>query len=348
MMKMASVKAALPSRKVSNDDIVALIEQHSRSTFSGNLGDALHKIRFYLGYAGSDVRHWLGETETPLQLLRRATDEALEEAGLRKDDVDLLIYTGIGRGFIEPGGAYHTAAALDIKRAHCFDVLDACMSWTRALHVVSSFFQAKTYKTALLVNAEFNMCDGGAVYPAVFKLPDLASIEWSFPAYTLGEAASAAVLTADSDDRWSFAFSSRPDLADLCNVPLPGYQGYCRPSDRVARNGVGRFTSFGFDLHLQGNPEAIDVFRRLDVPTREIEAVFTHASSKREWDNMAESVGIRDRLWHTYPYSGNVVSASIPVGIASAVAAGRVKRGDRVAGWVGSAGMSFGAFSFVY
>ena len=53
-------------------------------------------------------------------------------------------------------------------------------------------------------------------------------------------------------------------------------------------------------------------------------------------------------MHHLYPEYGNLVSASIPAGLATAIEGGLVRRGDRLAGWVGSAGMSFCAYDFCY
>ncbi|GAB3109819.1 hypothetical protein GCM10027160_09320 [Streptomyces calidiresistens] len=272
----------------------------------------------------------------------------MERAGVTPEGVDVLIYTGIGRGFLEPGGAYHAAAALGTLRAQCFDVIDACMSWVRAVQLAEGLFASGACRTAMIVNAEFSLHSGGPVYPGVFALPDADAVSWSFPAYTVGEAATATVLTADGGRPWSFAFSSRPDLADLCNIPLEGHEGFCAPSEKVARNGVGRFTSFGFELHEAARSEAVEVLKRLDPPTDEIGAVFTHASARRFWQEMADSVGLGDRVFHVFQETGNIVSASVPTAIAGAVEEGRLRRGDRALGWVGSAGMSFSAFSFVY
>jgi 3-oxoacyl-[acyl-carrier-protein] synthase III len=76
--------------------------------------------------------------------------------------------------------------------------------------------------------------------------------------------------------------------------------------------------------------------------------IFPHASSFKEWDSFAGDLEIRDRVHHMYPDYGNLVSASVPAGIAVAAEGGLVKRGDRLAGWVGSAGMSFSAYTFRY
>lgn len=347
-MRIAAIAAALPSRQVTNDDVLDLVRAHSAPVFEGDLEEAVRQIGFWLAYSGSNRRRWSDEHERPLDLLVRAAEEALAETGRPRESVDVVVYTGVGRGFLEPGGAYHAAAALGLARAQCFDVLDACMSWTRALQIVNGLFQAGACRTALVVNAEFNLRSTGPVYPEVFALRGVDALAWTFPAFTLGEAATATVLTADQDTPWVFEFSSRPDLADLCNVPMAGYADYCTPSDKVARNGIQRFTSYGFELHENGRDEALEVLKRLDAPKEEAVAMFTHASSKRWWQDMADSVGLGDRIYHVFQDTGNVVSASVPTAIATAVKEGRLGRGDRAIGWVGSAGMSFCSFSFVY
>ncbi|WP_028478668.1 3-oxoacyl-[acyl-carrier-protein] synthase III C-terminal domain-containing protein [Nocardia sp. CNY236] len=347
-MRIRSAAATLPSRTVTNTDITDLIAKHSAETFTGDLDDTLRKVEYYLRYSGSDSRQWLDEGERPIELLRSAAGVALTRAELRPRDIDLLIYTGIGRGFIEPGGAYHSAAAIGLENAHCFDILDACMSWTRAVQVTEALFRTGQFSNALIVNAECNLRSGGVVFPHLFRIPQLDALESIFPAYTLGEAASATVLSAEDNEPWEFRFASRPDLAPLCNVTLDGYEGYCDPSDKLAANGVGFFTSYGFEMHEAGTAEAHTVFEQLAVPTDEVAAVFTHASSKRYWQSMADTVGLGKVIHHVYDRTGNIVSASVPTAIASAYEHGALRRGDRAVGWVGSAGMSFGAFSFVF
>lgn len=347
-MKIEAIKVALPTKKITNDNILALVEEYSKPVFKGDLKEALSKINFYLRYSGSDTRYWLDKDEKPIDLMAKAFDAAVKEADCDKNDIDLLVYTGVGRGFIEPAAGYHIASGLGLNKVECFDILDACMSWTRALDIVHSLFKAGRYKRALIVNVECNMRFGGPVFPTVFQLPNIDALEWSFPAYTIGESSTATIVSADSDREWEFHFRSRPELADLCNVPLDGYEGYCQPSERIGLNGINKFTSFGVELHANAYQEFINVFQCLKAPVEEIRAVFPHASSKREWDKVAEALDIKHLMWHIYPTCGNLVSGSVPAGIASAIEADRIKRGDRIAGWVGSAGMSFAAYSFIY
>lgn len=353
-MKLESIALALPSKVVSNSDILALIRDHSTPDADGRLDQAIKAAEFFLGFAGSNERRWLAEGETPIGLLRQAGQQALDTAGLRPQDIDLLIYVGIGRGFIEPGGAYHAANALGMDGVECFDLIDACMSWTRAMHLSQTLLNAGAYRRIMVVNAEFNMVKGGAIYPALFDLRSPESIEWTFPAFTLGEAASATIVCDDSlhgrgDSPWRFEFESRPDLADLCNIPIHAYEQFALPSERIAKNGCGRFTSYGAKLVEQGRPHILSVMQRLgrSVALDSAKALFTHASSHRDWQGFADAAGLGHLLYGIFPRTGNIVSASVPGAIALAIAEDRIKAGDRLIGWVGSAGMSYGAFSFV-
>jgi 3-oxoacyl-[acyl-carrier-protein] synthase III len=358
-MRIAGIAAAFPSRVVSNDDILDMIAAESRDSFAGDLArsGALQRVRLLLNHSGIKHRRWSAPDETPIQLLAGAVSEALAEAGCGLGDVDLLVYTGVGGGFREPGNSYMVAHALGMRHAQCFDIRDACNSWSRALQLIHHTFEVdRSVSRALVVNAEFNMHPGGPGVPALFRLRDAGGIDACFPAYTIGEAATATVLVKDSTREWEFHFASRTDLADLCVIPENNYKGYCALGlasrhgtcgERIGRNGAGQFTSFGSELSAHGTAAAIDVFRRLSVAQESIRKIFPHASSKRDWDHGAERLGVRDLLFHIYPEYGNLVSASVPAGIALAKERGEIRPGDRLVAWVGSAGMSFSACTFL-
>jgi acyl-CoA:acyl-CoA alkyltransferase len=357
-MRIDGVAATFPRQVVTNDDVLALIVEQSADGREPDprAAKALRRVSRLLAHSGIEARRWSSPDETPIQMLAEAIARAAGDAGAPLSDVDMLIYTGVGGGFSEPGNSYMVAHALGMRHAQCFDIRDACNSWNRAVQVVHNAFRAdSSMRRALVVNAEFNMHWGGPVMPDLFRLGDPKDVDSRFPAYTLGEAATATLLANDPGHEWEFCFSSRTDLADLCVVPEANFRGYCAiglrgngavPTDRIGRNGPDRFTSFASELSAAA-PEAIDVFRRLTVPRDSIRIVFPHASSKRDWDDGADVLGMRDRLFHIYPEYGNVVSASVPAGLALALEGGRIQRGDRLATWVGSAGMSFSASSFV-
>lgn len=359
-MRIAGIAASFPSRVVTNGDILELIAAESRDTFPGDLARSgvLSRIGRLLTRSGARSRRWLAPPETPIQLLARAVEQALAEARCTPCDVGLLIYTGVGGGFAEPGNAHLVAHALGLGRAHCFDLLDACNSWARAVELTYHWFRSDPSLTrALIVNAEFNMYPGGPGFPDLFRLRHAAEIAWRFPAYTIGEAATATLLVNQPGPEWQFLGASRPELADLCHIPRENYRGYCAiglngrgcgVSARLARNGPGRFTSFAAELFAHAAPEAVNLLRKLDVDWEQVARIFPHASSKRDWDYGASLAGVRHLLFHIYPDYGNLVSASVPAGIALAREQGEIRRGDRLVWWIASAGMSFSVCSFVF
>jgi acyl-CoA:acyl-CoA alkyltransferase len=358
-VRIDGIAAVFPSRVVSNDDILEIIALESRESFhdESQKAKALQRIRQLLNYSGSKYRRWSHPNEAPIQLLTEAIYKALAERGYKLSDIDLLVYTGVGGGFSEPGNAYMVAHALGMRHTQCFDIKDACNSWSRALQLINCVFgMDSSVCRALVVNAEFNMYPGGPGVPDLFRLQHAEEIESRFPAYTIGEAATATLLVKDSTREWEFHFSSRTDLADLCVIPEGNYHGYCSiglkdqcdiSSTKIARNGAYRFTSFGSELSAHGMTAAIDIFKQLSIQRDSIKMIFPHASSKRDWDTGAEILGVRQLLFHIYPDYGNVVSASVPAGIALAKEKGEIRRGDRLVTWVGSAGMSFSACTFI-
>lgn len=357
-MRIAGIAATFPSRVVTNDEILEMVRRYSEPIFQGDLHKSLRRIRHLLRYSGLETRRWLAPEEQPIRLLSDAVSKALVEAECQLGDIDLVIYVSGDGGFKEPANSYMLAHALGITRPQCFDVRDACMGWSRALQLVYHLYRGdSSYQHALIVSAECNMQVGGVCVPAAFTLRGSSEIDWKFPAYTVGEAVAATVLARDDAREWEFHFSSRPDLADLCTVPEPRYEGYCTlglkadsetlRSTRIGRNGVNAFTSFGTELFEAFSQEAPEVFRRLRCPFDEIRMVFPHAVSKKLYEDAGKEVGAPP-IYYIYPQYGNLVSASVPAGIDLARQEGLIKRGDRLVGWLGSAGMSFAAYSFIY
>ena len=347
-MKLDAVTVALPSGCLSNEDLLALIREHSDGTFAGDLGGALDQVAALLRRAGARSRHWLVDDESPLELMKQAVEEALEEAGCGKDEIDLLIYTGVDRGYVDPANAYIVAQALGMDTVHCFDVLDACNGWSRALQLAEALFRAGTYRRILLVNGEFPMFHGGPVYPDLFALRASEEIRYLFAAFTLGEAATAEIVSPDPGRAWEFRFSSRTSLADLCTVPLQGFRRYAPLAKRVGRDEPVRLTAFSGEMFAAARREVPLLLEELTAPIDDVALIVPHAASFDAWEEGRRDLKIEAPIYNVFPRCGNIAAASVPAGIALAAREGRVRRGDRLLCLTASAGMSFAAYSFIY
>ena len=221
-MHVSAISASFPEREVDNQEVLDLFKTRSEKTFEGDLDATLAQIAFYIEYSGARTRRWLSPGENFFVHTDRAIRTALDRASLTKDDIDLLIYASVDRRVVEPGQAHFVAKAMEMDRAECFDVLDACNSWSRALFIANRFLSTGWYRRIMIVTNEFANHEGLWVHNG-FALDDAASMEWAFACGTLGECATATVLTQRHDKKWTFNFLSDTRHADLCMCPVDDF-----------------------------------------------------------------------------------------------------------------------------
>ncbi len=346
-MKIDSIGVKIPTRKITNDDILKMLEEYSPDAPALLVKTYQRIVRGLFSAAGSQVRQVRDESkgEKASTFIFGAITEALEKANLKPTDIDLLIYCGVGKGFLEPANAYFYAQKLGMT-ASCFDIVDACMSWIRALEISYEFFKSGRYKHIMIANGEFNIYHG---FPDNFKIKDLRQVEYTFPTYTIGEAASATILSA-SDAEWKFVYKSIPALADLCTIPLDGYDNFVEPSKRLGRNGLYNFVSYGRELFDAARKYLAPLVKELVQDLNDPDIYFPHAASDAAYlaASKDHSLPTEKMFAEVFPNYGNIVSASIPVGMDMALKSGRLQRGSKVVFCPASAGMVYSAVQFVY
>lgn len=338
--------ATLPSRVVSNEDVLELIEHHSRNTFTGDLPKTLRTIGRLLEKSGFKSRRWLAEGEHPIELMKATFDQALQQADMDKDEIDLLIYTGVARGFIEPANSCFVAHSLGLKCRN-FDVLDACMGWVTSMDIVNDKMKAGAVRKAAIVNMEFNLVEGGHIFPKNFVLNDPEELTYKFPSFTVGEATTVTLLSHEDPDNFRFSFISRPDLSDLCTISLQGWESFCEPTSLMApTGGQYQFNSQGATLHEVAAIEAVNVFNLREPARNCTDLVFAHTSSPKQWTQYGHIVGVAEKIYNISHETGNIATASIPAGISKSIQQGVLKKNDVCLGWQGSAGMAFSTMEF--
>ena len=343
-MKYQAIEYVLPSVAVSNAEILARIEDESRAHLSpGELERVLRGLRLAFRSMGTDVRYRCGEGERPFELCVEAGQKALASAGMSPSDIDLLIYVGVGRGFVEPATANVFQDLLGLSKATCFDVLDACASWIRAAHIARAFFEAGTYRNAMIVNAEFN-----ANYEH-YQLRSGDEFNYLFPAFTIGEAATATIVSSsDGEDEHVTEFQSFGEQRSKCIIPLPNWSDYL--GTEVEGLEPFRFVSYGHEIMQFGLAELTEQFtRNPDFHDFDPEIVFFHSASDGMARDGMRRCGLAEDLgYYAHCRFGNTVSATLPLAMAAASEEGRLRDGTRVLLAVASAGISTALSRFVY
>jgi 3-oxoacyl-[acyl-carrier-protein] synthase III len=244
---------------------------------------------------------------------------------------------GVGRGCIEPATANVFQKLLKLDKATCFDILDACASWLRAIHVAHSFIKTGMYKRVMILNCEFNFREY-----VDFEFKSLKDIEFNFPIFTIGEAATATIVDdSEEDDEYYATFKTWGGQHNLCKIPLPHFSEF---SDGELRNEIPSLTFFSY-----GEKLFRFVFSRLCRHYRgdailnsfKHEIVFSHAASDAMSQKVIQSCNLgEEKGYNTHKRFGNTVSASVPLAMACAMKEGKLQDNTNALIGFGSAGVS--------
>lgn len=347
-MKILNISYALPSRRVTNDELIGEVVEKNRDRLSREDLCALEdKINRFFKLSGTVVRYHRNIGEKAIDFAVKAGREALKKAGVKPEQVDLLIYAGVGRGWVEPAMANLFQSELGLKSATCFDVLDACASWIRSLAIAKSFLSQKIYKLVMIINCEFNFKEY-----VKLELKSADDLDQVFSGFTIGEAATATLLTADDADAeedFFFSFKTWGEKFGLCKIALPNAE------DFSPNNGAERFEPMSFrtipsELLSFTIKHLVNHFKECQsMAGRVHDLVVGHAVSVSSTLKVARLLNFDvSRVFETHARFGNTVSASLPLALAVAEAEGRLQRGMRVLLMMGSAGVSTAIGSFRY
>lgn len=345
-MRFRAIEHRLPSRKVTNADVLAAVRRASAKHLSSDELATLERLLTgCFAASGTRVRYHRADGETAVDLAAGAGEKALAAAGLDPGEIDLLIYSGVGRGVVEPATAAMHQHRLGLHRASAFDVMDACASWVRALFLAHTLVESGRHRNVMILNAE---CAGRESYR--YELTSLDEFAHWHPTVTIGEAATATIVTAsDQPDEFEADFRTYGDRWELCFVPLENLAGY---TGTPLAPGIAplQFVSYGLRLMEFGTRKLIEHYHDSPrfaafVPDR----VFGHAASDGASRHVLDACGIDPARYHFAHHKyGNTVSAAIPVAMSEALQSGELTKGDRVLLLMASSGVTTALVKFVF
>lgn len=344
-MRIEAVAHALPERKLLNRDVIDIFRDASQPLHSPSGWQKLERhLAGFLKMAGSQSRHVASKGESPLDLAAAASRAALKQTDFTPESLELLIYASVSRGWIEPCTAVAVQQKLSAANATSFDVVDACASWLRALHVAYGLLKSGAYKNALIVSVEAGMSDF-----MNFEIPDIKSLERYGAASTLGNAATATLLSATKSDDFYFVFRTYPADMSLCMMPLSNFAEFMPELEREELL-PDKFMANSTPLLKKTLFYLVETFRK-DAHLRSLkyDIAFSHAVSSALGRVFCRAAGLPSNiLFGTYAEYGNTAAASIPLGMSLALERGSLQRGRRVGLAVGSAGITVGFATFTY
>ena len=137
-VRIIGTGSALPDRKVTNDDLAQMVET----------SDEWIRERTGIG------ERRISEGDGVAQLASRACERALEMAGRKPQEVDLIIVATCSAEYLLPNCACQVQSELGASAAVAFDLNAACSGFLFALHTAYAYIHSGIYKNALIAGAE--------------------------------------------------------------------------------------------------------------------------------------------------------------------------------------------------
>lgn len=267
---------------------------------------------------GITRRHFAAEGETTSMLATHAARAALVDAGLRAEDMDLIIVATATPDHTFPAVATQVQAALGIHRGVAFDLQAVCSGFIFGLATADKFLCSGSHRRALIIGAE--------------TFSRLLDWEDRTTCVLFGDGAGALVIEAreggdplrDGGIITSHLRSDGRHRAKLFVDGGPsttGTTGHLRMEGReVFRHAVGMITDV-----------VTDAFAAAGVGAGDLDWFVPHQANQRIIDASAVKLGIpHGKVVSTVHLHANTSAASIPLALSTARADGRIKTGDLV------------------
>lgn len=315
-MHILGTGSALPSTVVTNDDLTKYMET----------SDEWIRERTGIG-----SRH-LSTGETVASLAIEACNKALENAGKKAEDVELILVATCSPEMMLPCCACQVQAGIGASKAVAFDVNAACAGFLFSLNTAYSYLKSGMYKNALVVGAEV--------------LSKIMDWEDRTTCILFGDGAGAVYVEAAEDEEDTYSFVQHSDgvkgmvlkcgTRDLNN---PLYKGE-EQSKFVWMDGREIFKFAVGQIPVCIN-EAMD---KAGLTKDNIDLFILHQANKRIISSIAKRMELsEDRFPTNVERVGNMSSAAIPVLLDECNRNGQLKKGMRLVLSGFGAGLTFGA-----
>ncbi|MEE4303831.1 MAG: 3-oxoacyl-ACP synthase III [Wenzhouxiangella sp.] len=254
-----------------------------------------------------------------------AAEKAIEESGVDRSRIGLVISTSVSRDFLEPSTACVVHSNLGLA-SDClnYDVANACLGFLNAMDIAAGMLEREELDYALIVDGESSrqLIDATCerlLDPSV----DQQQFRAEFASLTLGSGAAAMVMSRADLEPQAHGYRGSVTRA------ATGFNNLCQGDMDRMYTDTRSLMSAGLELATQTFEAARSAF---GWKASELDQFIIHQVSKVHTESLVQVLGLDPEKVHViYPEMGNVGPASAPIALAKAAAEGKLGKGDRVA-----------------
>ncbi|HVY89856.1 MAG TPA: beta-ketoacyl-ACP synthase III [Hyphomonadaceae bacterium] len=296
------VAGHLPEKVLTNDDLARMVDTTDE---------------WISARTGIRKRHIAADGETTSDLGAAAARKALEAAGVKPDEIDLIIVATATPDYTFPATATVVQNKLGITSGAAFDVQAVCSGFVYAMATADNFLARGQFERALVIGAE--------TFSRILDWSDRSTC------VLFGDGAGAVVLErqekSKAGDRGVKGIHLRSDgrYKDLLYVDGG-------PSTTQT---VGHLRMVGNQVFKHAVSKISDSVKaaaqQAGIAVQDIDWFVPHQANQRILSAVAERLGLDEhKVVSTVAEHGNTSAASVPLALASATEDGRIKAGDLV------------------
>ena len=310
---------ALPDKVITNADLEKMVETSDK---------------WITERTGIKERRQAAPDETTSFLSILAAQKALDMAGIKPTDLDLIICSTISPDMPLPSTAAFIQRGLRARPVCSFDLAAACSGFLFGMTVVEQFIITGRAKYALVVGAE--------LLSRYLDYKDRATC------VIFGDGVAAGVLGAVEPPSGILASEMHTDgqFADQLFIPAGG---------TISPASCETVTQRGHYIKMRGNELFKVAVRSLEEVSRrvleqgnmcpeQLDLFIPHQANQRITDAVRERLGLpAEKVYSNISHVGNTSSASIPICLDECARSGRIKKGDVILMSAFGAGVTWGS-----
>ncbi len=315
--EILSVGMHVPERVVTNADLTTFMETSDE---------------WIVQRSGIRERRWANAETSTTDLALRAAEQAIEKAGIDRQEIDLIIFATLSPDHDFPGSGCFLQAKLGLSGCATLDIRQACTGFLYGMSVADQFLRSGMYRTILLVGAELH----SKGLDKTTRGRDVAVL--------FGDGAGAVVLRRN--DNAGSASQSRilsthlhADGAHARELwlPAPGMAlGAERLSAAMLEEGLHYPKMNGKKVFAHAVRRMSEVLGEClsanGVTLDQVDLFLFHQANLRINEMLAGELKIpAEKVFNTIHKYGNTTAATIPIGMAEAERAGKLQKGMLVA-----------------
>ncbi len=305
--RIAGIGYYLPEKTLTNADLEKIVETSDE---------------WITTRTGIKKRHVVAEGEALVDLVVRAGNEAIADAGIIPEEVDLFLVATATPEQPIPASAAIAQPKLGVVNAVSFDISAACSGFVYALNVGRQFIMNGTMRNVLIVGAECLT----------------RYVDWSDrkTCVLFGDGAGAVVLQAAPEGEGILEIDWKTDGTLSGFISMPGGGSRFPPHSKES---IDQRLPF---IKMMGNETfkvavramaglSKEVLDRAGVKPEDLHLFIPHQANQRIIQAVGKRLGFRaEQVYSNVASVGNTSSASIPIAMTQAIREGRLERGDLV------------------